>query len=211
MTYDLWYWPSIPGRGEFVRLALEAAGVAYRDRARENGVEALVDDMDKRSGIRPFAPPYLTCEVEGDTITIAQVGHILTWLADAHGFGAGHLPVRQHGILRVEVRAEDLTEVVRVHPRVDQFELCRQCAAEEQSDQSAIGVRIDVHRRAIRRTAADDARHRLVRRKERLVARIGDACMRRERTLHAVRIERVPESFALARGRVGRVGRDLQR
>ncbi len=87
MAYDLWYWPGIQGRGEFVRLALEAAGVAYRDRAREDGVEALVDDMEQRSGIRPFAPPYL---VDGD-FCIAQVAHILAWLADRHGFGAGDL------------------------------------------------------------------------------------------------------------------------
>ena len=87
MAYDLWYWPGIQGRGEFVRLALEAAGVAYRDRAREDGVDALVEDMQQRSGIRPFAPPYL---VDGD-ICIAQVAHILAWLADRHGFGAGDL------------------------------------------------------------------------------------------------------------------------
>ena len=34
MTYELHYWPTIQGRGEFVRLALEAAGVAYIDVAR---------------------------------------------------------------------------------------------------------------------------------------------------------------------------------
>jgi len=29
--YELWYWPGIPGRGEFVRLALiRAAGVGGR-------------------------------------------------------------------------------------------------------------------------------------------------------------------------------------
>lgn len=37
MTYDLWYWDGIPGRGEFVRLALEAGGIPYRERAREPG------------------------------------------------------------------------------------------------------------------------------------------------------------------------------
>ena len=31
MRYELFYWPSIPGRGEYVRLALEQAGVAYTD------------------------------------------------------------------------------------------------------------------------------------------------------------------------------------
>ena len=44
MSYDLWYWPSIQGRGEFVRLALEAAEIAYTDRAREDGAEALLDE-----------------------------------------------------------------------------------------------------------------------------------------------------------------------
>lgn len=43
MAYDFWYWPTIAGRGEFVRLTLEACGIDYRDRAREDGVEALVD------------------------------------------------------------------------------------------------------------------------------------------------------------------------
>lgn len=85
MSYELWYWPSIQGRGEFVRLALEAAGIAYRDCAREQGVEALTEDLEARSGIRPYAPPYL---VDGD-FTIAQTAHILAWLGERHGFGAG--------------------------------------------------------------------------------------------------------------------------
>ena len=85
--YDLWYWPSIQGRGEFVRLALEAAGVPYRDRAREDGAEALLVDMEKRSGIRPFAPPY----VDDGELTLAHVAHVLAWLGERHGFGAGEL------------------------------------------------------------------------------------------------------------------------
>ena len=40
MAYDLWYWPTIQGRGEFVRLTLEAAGLEYRDCARDEGVDA---------------------------------------------------------------------------------------------------------------------------------------------------------------------------
>jgi glutathione S-transferase len=87
MTYQLWYWPSIPGRGEFVRLALEAAGVPYRDMAREQGAGALVDDMEMRSGIAPLAPPYL---VDGE-LCIGQTAHILAYLAEKHGFGAGEL------------------------------------------------------------------------------------------------------------------------
>jgi glutathione S-transferase len=34
MTYELYYWPMIQGRGEFVRLALEEAGADYSDVCR---------------------------------------------------------------------------------------------------------------------------------------------------------------------------------
>jgi glutathione S-transferase len=34
--YELLYWPGIPGRGEFIRLAFEAAGVDYKDPANES-------------------------------------------------------------------------------------------------------------------------------------------------------------------------------
>ena len=87
MSYDLWYWPTIPGRGEFVRLVLEGAGIAYRDRAREDGAEALVEDLAARTGFRPFAPPYL---VDGD-FAIAQVAHILAYVTDRNGLGTGNL------------------------------------------------------------------------------------------------------------------------
>ena len=80
MTYDLWYWAEIPGRGEFVRLALEAGGIAYRDRAREQGSAALVMDMKQRRGQLPFAPPYL---VAGE-LCIAQTANILLFLGERH-------------------------------------------------------------------------------------------------------------------------------
>lgn len=79
MTYDLWYWPSIPGRGEFVRLALEVGKIPYRDRAREESAEALMADMKTREGV--YAPPYL---VAGD-LCIAQTTNILLFLGDRHG------------------------------------------------------------------------------------------------------------------------------
>src|SRR6186713_357426 len=87
MSYDLWYWPGIPGRGEFVRLVLEGAGIPYRDRAREDGAEALARDLAVRQGFRPFAPPYL---VDGDFV-IAQVAHILAYVTDQNGLGTGDL------------------------------------------------------------------------------------------------------------------------
>jgi len=82
MTYDLWYWPGIPGRGEFVRLALEVGKIPYRDRAREEGAEALMADMKARGTV--YAPPYL---VAGD-LCIAQTASILLFLGDRHGVAA---------------------------------------------------------------------------------------------------------------------------
>ncbi|MES2097430.1 MAG: glutathione S-transferase [Pseudomonadota bacterium] len=79
--YKLWYWPTIQGRGEFVRLAMEAAHIPYIDCAREQGAKAMMKDINEHAPFEPFAPPYL----DTGTMVIAQVGHILTYLADAHG------------------------------------------------------------------------------------------------------------------------------
>lgn len=79
MHYELYYWPSIQGRGEFVRLALEAAGADYEDVARESGagkgVEALIALLSQASR-PPFAPPFLKV---GDQV-IAQTANILLYL-----------------------------------------------------------------------------------------------------------------------------------
>ncbi|HVI97804.1 MAG TPA: glutathione S-transferase [Sphingomonas sp.] len=80
MIYKLWYWPSVQGRGEFVRLALEAGGIAYRDCARDRGAEALVERMERIYSRQPFAPPFL----ELDGFAIAQVANILTYLGERH-------------------------------------------------------------------------------------------------------------------------------
>jgi glutathione S-transferase len=77
MRYQLFYWPSIQGRGEFVRLALEDAGSAYDDVARKPGgmdrMTAMMDGRDKRP---PFAPPFL----KAGKLVIAQVAEILHFL-----------------------------------------------------------------------------------------------------------------------------------
>src|SRR4051812_42230112 len=77
MRYQLFYWPSIQGRGEFVRLALEDAGAAYDDVARKTGgmdkMMAIMDGRDKRP---PFAPPFL----KAGKFVIAQVADILFYL-----------------------------------------------------------------------------------------------------------------------------------
>ncbi|MGH6776552.1 MAG: glutathione S-transferase, partial [Bradyrhizobium sp.] len=59
MCYELYYWPEIQGRGEFVRLALEEARADYIDVARTGaGVGAMMKLMEQK-GTPPFAPPFL--------------------------------------------------------------------------------------------------------------------------------------------------------
>ncbi|HKY81779.1 MAG TPA: glutathione S-transferase [Sphingobium sp.] len=90
MPYDLWYWPGIAGRGEFVRLTLEACGISYRDRARTDGEKALIADMARHDAGPAFAPPYLTT----DDGTIAQTANILFYLADRHDCGPSEAKAR---------------------------------------------------------------------------------------------------------------------
>ncbi len=80
MPYELFYWPGIQGRGEFVRLALEAAGAPYVDVARERGpgrgVKALTTMLEGGASQTPFAPPFLR---DGD-IVVSHVANILHYL-----------------------------------------------------------------------------------------------------------------------------------
>lgn len=91
--YDLWYWPSIPGRGEFVRLALEAGGIPYHDLAREageRGMARIEDDLGADRDDPPFAPPYLVA----DGMAISQSANILLFLGEKHGLAPPDLPSR---------------------------------------------------------------------------------------------------------------------
>ena len=85
MRYELYYWPSIQGRGEFVRLALEEAGADYVDMARRpgrRGVPAMIKILeDQRLPRPPYAPPFLKA---GNTI-IAQTALILHYLGPRLG------------------------------------------------------------------------------------------------------------------------------
>jgi glutathione S-transferase len=78
MRYELYYWPEIQGRGEFVRLALEDAGADYVDVARTpKGMAAMMRFMESRSVKHPpFAPPFL----KAGKLVIAQTTDILLFL-----------------------------------------------------------------------------------------------------------------------------------
>jgi glutathione S-transferase len=81
---ELYYWPGIPGRGEFIRLALEDAGAAYVDVARErrDGMAAMSRFMSgDEPGALPLAPPFVKV---GDTI-VSQTANILAFLAPRLG------------------------------------------------------------------------------------------------------------------------------
>jgi len=78
MRYQLFYWPGLQGRGEFVRLALEDAGADYDDVTRKSGgMDRMMAMMDGgREKRPPFAPPFL----KAGKLVIAQVAEILFYL-----------------------------------------------------------------------------------------------------------------------------------
>ena len=112
MRYELYYWPTIQGRGEFVRLALEEAGADYIDVARrpgKRGVPAMTKLMDdKRSKRPPYAPPF----IKAGKLVIAQTANILLYLGPRLGLAprdeAGRLWAHQ-----LQLTISDL--VVEIH------------------------------------------------------------------------------------------------
>ena len=90
MRYEFFYWPSIRGRGEFVRLALEEAGADYIDVARDpgaGGTAALMRVLEGAAVERPpFAPPFL----KAGKLLIAQTAEILMYLGPRHGLAPAY-------------------------------------------------------------------------------------------------------------------------
>jgi glutathione S-transferase len=96
MRYELYYWPGIQGRGEYVRLALEDCGAGYADVARgERGMAAMMKMMEAATGTPPFAPPFL----KAGQLVIGQTANILLYLGSRHGLAPkaekGRLSVHQ--------------------------------------------------------------------------------------------------------------------
>jgi glutathione S-transferase len=112
MRYEFYYWPTVQGRGEFVRLALEEAGADYVDVARrpgKRGVPAMMKLIDGRGAAHPpFAPPFL----KAGKLIIAQTAEILFYLGPRLGLAprneAGRLWAHQ-----LQLTITDL--VVRIH------------------------------------------------------------------------------------------------
>ena len=108
--YELFYWPGLQGRGEFVRLALEDAGAAYRDVAREPGgmkaLQHLLRTAGKPRAPAPFAPPFLRHR----KLLIAQTSAILHYLGPRLGLvpatEAGRWAALQHQLTIADWVAE---------------------------------------------------------------------------------------------------------
>jgi len=108
MRYELYYWPGIQGRGEFVRLALEEAGAPYVDVARQKGGMAKMERLLESERVKtpPFAPPFL----KAGNLIIAQTANTLFYLGEKHGLApkneSGRLFVLQLQLTLADVVAE---------------------------------------------------------------------------------------------------------
>src|SRR2546428_2538728 len=80
---ELYYWRTIQGRGEFVRLLLEEAVADYVDVARaKRGMAAMMRFLEgEEPGALPFAPPFVKV---GDVV-VSQTANILAYLAPKLG------------------------------------------------------------------------------------------------------------------------------
>ena len=112
MRYELYYWPSIQGRGEFVRLALEEADADYVDVARlPPGAAAIAPLIEGKSPRPPFAPPFL----KAGRLVIGQTANILLWLAPRHGL-APRSEAARHWAHQLQLTIADwLVEVHDTH------------------------------------------------------------------------------------------------
>lgn len=145
MKYELYYWPGIQGRGEFVRLALEEAGADYVDMAlvpksEGGGVPAIQRFLDGEEIERPpFAPPFL----KAGRRLIGQTASILMFLGSRHDLAprdaAGRLWAHQ-----LQLTIADL--VVEVH---------------DTHHPLASGMYYEQQKAAAKRRSADFLAHRL--------------------------------------------------
>jgi glutathione S-transferase len=145
MTYELYYWPGIQGRGEFARLALEEAGAPYRDvalvpEARGGGSAAVVKVLNA-TGIKrpPFAPPIL----KSGRQFIAQTPNILLFLGIHHKLAppdeAGKLWTHQ---LQLTISDFHLEIFSTHHPLGDAYAYEEQKAAAKERTRDFLSTRL---------------------------------------------------------------------
>jgi glutathione S-transferase len=103
---ELYYWPMIQGRGEFVRLLLEEGGAPYVDVARtKRGMAAMAPFLDgKRRGALPFAAPF----VRVGTTIVSQTANIVDFLAARSPGLAPKDPALRAEALQIQLTIADL-------------------------------------------------------------------------------------------------------
>lgn len=116
-TYRLYYWSSIQGRGEFVRLLLEDAGVHYIDVGRlspnRGGGDAAVEELLEREDLAtpPFAPPVL----EAGELVLAQTTAIGRFLAERCDLAPAGVVERWHADQLALTMADFVVEIHDTH------------------------------------------------------------------------------------------------
>ncbi|MGB6604930.1 MAG: glutathione S-transferase [Steroidobacteraceae bacterium] len=145
MTYQLYYWPGIQGRGEFIRLALEEGRADYRDVAlvpdsEGGGVPAILRMLEARGVQRPpFAVPVL----KAGRLLIAQTPNILLFLGGALGLAprdeAGRLWVHQLTLTILDLYVEIFDTH---HPLGDGYAYEEQKAAARRRSRDFLKVRL---------------------------------------------------------------------
>jgi glutathione S-transferase len=139
---ELYYWPGIQGRGEFVRLLLEEAGAAYVDvaRARKTGLAAMQRFLaGEEAGALPLAPPF----VRVDGVVVSQTANILAFLAPRLGLmpsGAA----RRAEVQQIQLTLADLVDEAHDvhHPIAGSLYYEDQRAAAKRRARSFVGERL---------------------------------------------------------------------
>src|SRR2546421_2715996 len=114
MRYELYYWPTIQGRGEFIRLALEEAAADYIDVARKRGDGAIAKLIERKGEKHPpFAPPIL----KAGKLVIAQTANILLYLGPRLALApkdeAGRMWAHQLQLTITDLVVESMTRTIR--------------------------------------------------------------------------------------------------
>ncbi|KAK3723430.1 hypothetical protein LTR37_001682 [Vermiconidia calcicola] len=119
--YELLYHPGVPGRGEPIRLLLEAAGVPYNDIANQekNGYDTVQKicmnkALESDNGNPPvFSPPALRVPgagKDGKALVISQTPNILSYLGDRTGMAGDEQ--EKYWVAQLALTALDLANEV---------------------------------------------------------------------------------------------------
>ena len=108
MRYELYYWPTLQGRGEFVRLALEDVGADYVDVARKRGDKAIRRLIDNR---RERHPPFACPALKAGKHVIAHTANILHYLGPKLGL-APKTEMERLWLHQLQLTITDLVEEI---------------------------------------------------------------------------------------------------